>query len=314
MNSMPRLDLALEQKVLRGIKSLTKPPRRLLLAVSGGLDSLVMAEILWKWRTGLRLELAVAHIHHGPAKTPAQTDYRQRAQEFVRAWAAQHDLEFFTNAPRILEQNEKAFREFREEILRNWSRTQKFAAVAMAHHQDDLLETRLLRLIRGSGHQGLRAMSIYRYGKLRPLLLVSRREIFTYARAKGLQWVEDPSNRRSSVMRNWVRRQWLPALETRSPGASQALARSLETIAPEARDFDLAPYVGLRRDVLQSGPLVRRRALVAQYLKGLGLNGYARTHVDEILKRLSSERGDLAFVMLGIEFRVSREFLWASRV
>jgi tRNA(Ile)-lysidine synthase len=82
----------------------------------------------------------------------------------------------------------------------------------------------------------------------------------------------------------------------------------------QPKELDLAPYVGLRRALFVTGPTQVSRELLAQYLKALGLKGYAQTHIDEILKRLGSPRKNLAFKMLGLNFQVSAEFLWASRV
>lgn len=303
---MGRQDLAIEQRVLKTVKSLKKRPRRVLLALSGGVDSMVLAEILYKWRQGMRFELAVAYVHHGVGSNK-QNLYRRRAQSFVREWARKHSLPFFTNETGPKLKSEAEFRAFREERLRAWAAEAACGAVALAHHADDLLETRMIRLIRGVGAQGLRAMSVLRGGKFRPLLSLSRREIETYAQLAGLKWVEDPSNQQTDVLRNWLRHEWLPSLEGQRPGALKALARSLETVAPKAQDFELAHYVGLRRERLS-------RPLVAKYLKALGVTGYAQTHVDEILKRVSAAQRNLEFDMLGFRFQTSREFLWASRV
>src|SRR5258708_6969181 len=111
---MSRLDLATEQKVLRALKLLSKPPRRILLALSGGADSMVMAEILFKWRKGLKLDLAVAHVHHGSSGRAKQNQYRQRARKFVGEWAAARGLKFYSNtsAPRL--KNEQEMRDYRE--------------------------------------------------------------------------------------------------------------------------------------------------------------------------------------------------------
>lgn len=311
---MSRPDLALEQKVLRAFKSLPEAPQKLLLAVSGGLDSMVMAEILWRWRRGLKLGLAVAHIHHGPADSAGQARFRNRALSFTRAWAEERGLEFFTNPvppPRAL-QSEQEWRDWRERHLREWKL--EFDAVAIAHHQDDLLETRVIRLIRGSGAQGLRSMSAFAGGRWRPLLGVTRSEILNYGTARKLVWLEDPSNGKTKALRNWLRREWLPSLESKRPGALNALARSLENLAPELSEFDLAPFVGLRRAALAGCPVSERRELLARYLKALGVRGYALTHVNEILKRLDVKAAHSEFEMLGLIFKISPDVLWASRV
>lgn len=310
---MGRPDLALEQKVLRVVKDI-RLPQRALLALSGGVDSMVMAEILYKWRVGLGLELAVAYVHHGYAhNSEPQQRYRDRAGELVRDWATARELKFFTNDDRPQLVSEVEFRDFRDEMLRQWAKAAGCEIIAFAHHQDDLLETRLIRLIRGAGEQGLRAMSVLAQDKFRPLLALSRREIRGYAEVKGLTWLEDPSNDERDPLRNWLRQEWLPSLESKRPGALNALSRSLEMISPKRDEsIVLGPYVGLRRELLQGVSSVEQKALLAQYLKSLGLKNYAQTHVDEILKRLKSERKNLSFDMLGMRFHVTRELLWAA--
>jgi tRNA(Ile)-lysidine synthase len=308
------MDLALEHMVLRPFKALPQPPRRVLMAVSGGLDSMVMAAILAKWRKGLGLELAVAHIHHGPTDKKRQATYRAKTQGFVRQWAELHSLPFLTNEdpPKRALNNEAELREFRLSHLRVWR--SQFDAVAFAHHQDDLLETRILRLIRGSGPQGLRAMHFYQRGVLRPLLALSRAGIQLYAEVQNLKWLEDPSNRTNYALRNWLRREWLPALEIRCPGALRRLAQSLELMAPQSEELLFAPYVGLRRDLLQKVSREQRQQLIASYLHSLGAKNYGRTHIDEILKRLDTRRKSLSFEMVGLRIEISADYLWASRV
>lgn len=277
---------------------------------------MVMAEILCKWQVGLRLELAVAHVHHGFTPDLQQRAYRRKTQAFVREWAVARKLKFFTNArtSRVELRGEAKLRHYRLAELQRWQIRWKAEAIAYAHHQDDLLETRLIRLVRGSGSQGLRAMSVLKSGKLRPLLDVTAEEIRDYAKLRSIDWIEDPSNQTTDALRNWLRHVWLPSLEDKRTGARMALARSLELLVPATQEFAMAPYVGLRREALAKVPITLRRELLAQYLKGLDTKEYGRTHVDEILKRLNTRRREYAFEILGLKFTVTPEFLWASRV
>src|SRR4051812_2109312 len=120
---MSRLDLAVEQKVLRALKPLReKLPSGILLALSGGVDSMVMAEFLWKWRRGLGLDLGAAYVHHGPTKDRRQRHYRDEAQEFVKEWALARGIRFFTNSKAPQLKTETEYREFREEKVRAWSK------------------------------------------------------------------------------------------------------------------------------------------------------------------------------------------------
>jgi len=292
------------------------------MAVSGGRDSIVMAEILNKWSRGLKLQLAVAHVHHGPAVNADQSSYRDRAREFTERWARSRGLDFYTNenAPPVTLTSEQAWRDWREAWFKIWVERGQFDTVALAHHREDLLETRMLRLVRGSGAQGLRAMSPYKNGKWRPMLEVSVREMASYAETRGLQWIQDPSNSDSRQLRNWMRREWLPRLEERVPGALGALSRSLENLIPPPEAKRTSPLVGLKRKMLHSASEPLRRELVARYLRALGMRGYQRTHVEEILKRVQTAeppKGRLGvrnFEILGFVFHVSRDLVWASRV
>lgn len=301
--------LAFEHQVIRPLGR--REGRRWLLAVSGGVDSMVMLEVLFRWSRWLGAELAVAHVHHGRGGPVKQTRFRDRAAKLVRARASELGLEFYSNSPEKLNlRSESELREYRLGWLRRWAREGKFTRVAFAHHRDDLLETRLLRLIRGTGPSGLVAMRRARGKTLRPLLDCSRLEILDYARARKLKWAEDPSNRLTDSLRNWVRLEWVPLLEKRSPGASGALARSLGNLSVEG----LRPSPSICRKAMKNVTSSERERLVADYLRGLGLKNYGQSHVREILKRLETRQKNLSFQMLGVEFHITPDLLSATRV
>jgi tRNA(Ile)-lysidine synthase len=308
--------LKTEHLVLRTLAGVAGSGERWLLAVSGGVDSLVMAEVLYRWRRHFKVSLAVAHVHHGRGPSASQNRFRARAQKRVQAWAQEKGLEFFTNSSETQTAvSEGELREFRRGQLRGWFRQGEFDRIVMAHHLDDLLETRMLRLLRGVGPQGLKAMSAVRGKILRPLIEVSRREIEIYANSRKIKWVEDPSNTSSEVsLRNWLRHTWLPQLERRSPGALSSLSRSLTTLASDKFTETIGPFVGLRRVSLGEADPTRRAAIVARYLRSIGIKGYSRTHVEEVLKRLANRTPHTQFDMLGFSFQTTPDFLWASRV
>lgn len=311
--------ISFEHKLLREWRRLKAPPRRVLLAVSGGLDSCVMLEVMWRWRRLLRWELTVAHVHHGLGSSAKVNEFRLNAQEMVRQGSERKGLTYLTNAPETLGlSSESELRDFRLERLKNWREQHRMDAVAFAHHLEDLLETRLIRLIRGTGSRGLASMRMRSAGKFRPLLGVSRAEIRSYAELRGLTWCEDPSNEdRGVALRNWLRHDWLPALEARQPGAVKSMARSLAVIAREGRapaEASSKPDVGLRRERMKGISRAAKENLVADYLFRSGFQGYTREHVREIIKRLDIEKESHTFKMLGVIFEVTPDLLRASRV
>ncbi|MFN9067661.1 MAG: tRNA lysidine(34) synthetase TilS, partial [Bdellovibrionales bacterium] len=119
-------------------------------------------------------------------------------------------------------------RDFRRSVL--FARA-KNSWILMAHHRDDLLETRLMRLIRGTGPQGLKSMQIKKGVLIRPFLETSAQELKHYLKTKNKDWLEDPSNQDSRYLRNWLRNHWIPALEARQPGAAKRLSLSLESLS-----------------------------------------------------------------------------------
>lgn len=306
--------LAFEHKILRSLNRVGPSPARWLVAVSGGLDSMVLAEVLWRWRRKLKVELAVAHFHHGRSDSFKQNRFRNRAQGQVARWCKDHSVHLYTAPPvGFAPASEAELRKQRLKQLREWFLIGGFDRIVFAHHADDLLETRLLRLIRGSGRQGLKAMAAKRGRILRPLLAVTRREIENYAEIRRLSWIEDPSNKSSdSSLRNWLRQEWLPQLEHRMRGASSNMARSLGQMATDDFTETIGPFVGLRRAALEALTDARRESLVARYLRTMGLSGYSRHHVQELLKRLESQAQVTRFEMLGLEFHATPDFLWAS--
>jgi len=308
--------LAIEQHVLRSLRDRTLP-RRWLLAVSGGVDSMVMAEIVRKWQRLLKLELGVVYVHHGRGSRE-QEAYRDSARALVKEWCRKVDLPFFTNAgaPDEVLVSEDQLRKFRLSVLESLRDGHNFDALAFAHHADDLLETRLHRLIRGVGPSGLMSMQRLRGHRIRPILSLCKREIETYAALSHLRWVEDPTNAGTDAFRNWLRQEWLPLLEQRQPGATKSLARSLAMLAQPVQDLEWGAFVGLRRSALAGLQRVDQEEFVARYFRSLGVRGYSQAHVAELLKRLQSTQAkrSFSFTMLDWTFHVDADQLWASRV
>ncbi|HEX5743899.1 MAG TPA: tRNA lysidine(34) synthetase TilS, partial [Candidatus Saccharimonadales bacterium] len=179
----------------------TLPKGKYVLAVSGGVDSVSLLHAL-KDRPGV--ELAVAHYDHGIR--PDSTKDRR----FVQKLADAHGLRFIYEEGGLGPgASEAEAREARYGFLERARQQYRARAIVTAHHRDDVLETAVINLMRGSGRKGLTALAS-RQDMERPLLDVSKEEIIAYAKEHGLEWSDDPTNLDTDYLRNYVRHKVLP--------------------------------------------------------------------------------------------------------
>ena len=175
-----------------------------MVAVSGGVDSMVLLDLL---RQKPNIELVVAHYNHG-IRDDADVDER-----LVRETAGRFGLPFECAEGRLGVQASEAFaREQRYAFLHAVCLKHAARAIVTAHHQDDLIETIILALMRGTGRKGLSALHSTRT-VVRPLLNYSKTEIISYAKDHGIQWNEDSTNATDLYKRNYVRHAIAPKLD-----------------------------------------------------------------------------------------------------
>lgn len=178
-----------------------------VLAVSGGVDSVVLLDIL---RQKVGVELIVAHINHGIRPDSGNDEH------FVQAIAKSHNLIFISTKLNLpTHASEATARDARYDFLRQCCKKFKADAIITAHHQDDVIETAIIAIIRGTGWRGLTPLAV-RPGLVRPLLDVPKQALIGYARAYGLSWHEDATNTDESYLRNYVRHSLIPTLNQRS--------------------------------------------------------------------------------------------------
>ncbi len=304
----------LEFEVERDLKKLSSGQRwneRWLIALSGGQDSIVLLAILSQLKNRLDLELGVAHVHHGPGEPEALVTARDRGAQLSKKAADFYRLPFaalgYSSAsPHVVPigSSEEYLREFRHSLLEAEAKRGGWDRVAFAHHRRDLLETRMIRLIRGTGPAGMMAMRPLSQGRVYPLLALERDRMNAYAIEKRLTWQDDPSNLSHDPLRNWLRLEWLTALEDKRAGAVSSLARSLELVAEildenqTERDSLLASCVGeaqLDRLIFAQLRPIDQRFVVASYLRTIGARGFGRSHIEEVVKRLDTRQTNLTF-------------------
>ena len=222
----PRFTVAPDFSAARG--------RRLLIALSGGADSVALAVLLAEVREEYRLTLLAAHVDHG-----IRPDSPEDA-EFCRTLCRQLDIPFYcarldvpAEARRRREGLESAARWLRYEQLRRFRDALGADLIALAHHMDDQAETVLMHLCRGAGTGGMAGMRPLTGDLWRPLLGCRKAELVDYLRGKGLAWREDTTNAVADNPRNAIRLHALPELEKCYPQCVPAIARYASTAGIE---------------------------------------------------------------------------------
>lgn len=299
---------------------------RVLVACSGGMDSVALATAMAHVAPRFEMQVVIGSIHHGISTDLATRRARAAAIRGVRELARGLNLEFVSQrAGREHGElaSEESLREFRHAALRRLAERTGCRWIALAHHADDLFETRLIRLIRGSSPQGLVSMREVGPGPLlRPFLPETRAEIARYAEKQGLTWLDDPTNQDLKPLRNWLRHKWLQDLDAKRPGACKALARSLESLAEfttlqaKADQFERASAVVSKRtmsrgDFLRLGTAERRLWLASQ-MRSFGTRNFTSSHIDEIRKRVETSRRASAFQLLGLIWHINAEQISVS--
>ncbi len=266
--------------------------QRLLVAVSGGADSVALLRLLMDAPPERCLALLVAHFDHR-LRPDSGAD-----AHFVRELATRLGLESHIGTWDDPATGEAAARAARHAFLQRTAQLFSCDAIALAHQQDDQLETVLMRLGRGSGPRGLLGMRWRRRAAVdlvRPLLDCPHAELVLYLRGIGQTWIEDPANEDSTKTRNRVRHRVLPALDAAfgrvwrdSWSASLEDQRALWTWAEDTASALLATAnrrrVGATGEALDLAPLraadeALRRAALQQWLDPLGQIDLRRAHL-----------------------------------
>lgn len=296
---------------------LLRPGAVVLIAVSGGMDSVVLLDILSRL-SEYRLRLVVAHLNHC-----LRGEESDRDQQFVDDLAAAYGVPFITEAVDVhafcLRERlslEDGARKARYDFYERAVAKTAAEVVALGHHADDQAETVLMRLLRGSGMTGLAAMSLRRDEKyIRPLLRLRRASIACYFGAAGLRCRTDVSNFDTTFLRNRIRHEVLPYLSLLNPEFTDRLTTTarllaadedlLRTVTEDAysrlvREDNLHRFAldldGLRREKLGLRYRLYRRAI--ERLKG-GLARISVTHVEQIDRLVFSCKPNALFPLPG---------------
>jgi tRNA(Ile)-lysidine synthase len=240
----------LPDRFLEAWRELTCPPswRRLLVAVSGGPDSLALLHLLHETAAEHRFELIVAHADHGiHPDSGAVADAVLRAAEALGLPVIIGRLGLGAGA------SETAARAARQEWLEQTRRSEGADAVVFAHQRDDQVETILLRALAGSGPAGLAGILPRQDQRLHPLLAFSKSELVEWLETRGIAAWADPANTDDVHDRSWVRTVLLPLLEDRFPDSRGRLLRLGRQALEDRHGWDAALGALPGLDLRQSG-------------------------------------------------------------
>ncbi|MEI6948233.1 tRNA lysidine(34) synthetase TilS [Paraflavisolibacter sp. H34] len=279
---------------------------RLLIAVSGGVDSVVLCDLCA--RAGLAFSIA----HCNFSLRGAESD---RDETFVRHLAEHYQVPFFLQrfdtaqtaadwGLSIQETARKLRYDWFAEVVNGQSSKVNGEPLVhhyllTAHHRDDNIETVLMNFFKGTGISGLRGIRPKAGNIVRPLLFAGREEVEAYAAERGLEWVHDSSNDETKYTRNYLRHTVLPAIEQVYPQVRQNLASGIlrftgiEAIYREAVEKEKKRLLEVRGTEVHIPVLKLAKSRSLPTLVYEIISGYGFTHrqVDEVLKLLQSETG-----------------------
>jgi tRNA(Ile)-lysidine synthase len=287
---------AVSQAILEN--ALIAPGETVLLALSGGADSMALLHVLCALREEFRYTLLAAHVHHGLRETAdrdAAFCVGQCEKLGIRCFL--HHVDTKSRLAQTGESLEEAARTLRYRALFDAADECGAIKIVLAHHKDDQAETVLLHLLRGSGMEGLCGMAPKNGRLIRPLLTVEKNALLVFCKENAIPFVRDETNEDRRFLRNRIRLSLLPALREYNPNITDALCRSAALLSAEndlLSDIALKSFRRLSQEqdggiafdsaALNLEPLALKRRVLRIALARLGgLKNLRLEHVDGVL-------------------------------
>lgn len=329
---MPTADnMSVEPRVLDFIRrhSLVKDRSKILVAVSGGPDSVCLLHVIHSLRRELSVELHVAHLNHGlrAGESDADAEYVDdlSRQLGIPSTIESRDVNAYQTRSRT--SLEEAAREVRYTFLTATAQKVGAACVAVGHTSDDNTETMLMHLLRGSGTGGLRGLQpLSKWSAndaalliIRPLLEISRKETIAYCRRFKLHSRQDSSNRSSVPLRNRIRHRLLPQLREYNPQVKKALLRTARITADDMNfiDSEIARLmteitreqgnsIVIDKTGFRNLPLSLKRHLLRASIESLlgNLKDIEAGHIENIIDALDKPAGKAIGLPDGLNFTI----------
>jgi len=208
--------------------NLIQPKSKVLLAISGGIDSVVMLDIFSK----TKIQYAIAHCNFKLRGDESDSD-----EILVKKLSKRYNVEIFDNVCDASDYSKVvglSIQEAARELRYNWFNRvcleNNFSNIVIAHNQDDKIETFLINLFRGAGIRGLKSIPVKRDNIIRPLMFATRKQIVEYAQENNLEYREDSSNSSDYYLRNNIRHHLIPKIKEISPGFAKSAQKSIDNL------------------------------------------------------------------------------------
>ncbi|MDF1684719.1 MAG: tRNA lysidine(34) synthetase TilS [Legionellaceae bacterium] len=296
---------------------------RLWIGLSGGLDSMVLLHAL-SCEPALASKLHAVHVHHG--LSPQADAWQAHCEEACAALNIPLEIQHVQ-----LDKNqsnlEEAARDARFKIFD--ACIQSNACLVLAHHQDDQAETLLLRLLRGSGVDGLGAMQVYRpFGRgylARPLLDTRKHQLLAYAKQHALVWVDDESNQELRFSRNYLRHEVMPRLQETWPRAIESMSACASRCQEAQANLDDLAYLDcpdlalkqpkLSLTDLRDLPIRRLKQVLRVWFKNQDIKALSAVQLEVLIQDVVFTKPDaMPLMRLGkLAIRRYRDVLYVMR-
>lgn len=294
--------------------NLLNPAVKVIVAVSGGVDSVALCELCKKGS----LQFAIAHCNFGLREAESDRD-----EKFVKSLGGKYAVEVFVKrfdtsiyaAEHKLSVQEAA-RNLRYSWFEELQKKEGFSITLLAHHANDNIETTLMHFFRGTGLDGLTGMPVHNKAAncLRPMLQMKRKDIEAFAEKEGLEWVEDSSNSSSKYTRNFFRNELLPQVQKVFPQAEENLLNNIKRFEQTAKLYhELVD--GLKKKLCEvKGEEVHIAVLQLMKYKNTSLLydiindfGFGESAVEEVIKLASADSGKY---IANASYRIIRHGRW----
>lgn len=279
-------------------------PGTYVAAVSGGVDSMVMLDML---RQTPEVRVTVAHFDHG-IRLDSHKD-----RQLVQQIADRHGLPFIFSEGKLgAGASEAEARKARYEFLHQVKQATGANAILFAHHQDDAIETAVINLMRGTGRKGLSSLHD-RPGITRPLLHMTKRQLRAYALANKLEWREDSTNKDTAYLRNYVRHVILPKLSVKQRQELREIIQSIHQ-TNQAIDIEIANYLHvqparneLSRPMFMHLPHKAALEVMAGWLRAQGIRSFDTKTLERLVVDAKTARSEsLSDILAGYRLKVGK--------